>query len=122
VRDEDLTRRRQSATALWRASSSERASIYLGESTPYYSARGSYLGIVDLAGFRKDRFLCTEARWRPSLPMAHILLHWTWGDERECQTTPVHILTSGDEAELFVNGEPHDRKARGDNEYSLRWE
>ncbi|KAM6517694.1 hypothetical protein FSOLCH5_008661 [Fusarium solani] len=29
---------------------------YIGEPTPYYSARSSYSGIVDLAGFKKDRF------------------------------------------------------------------
>jgi beta-galactosidase len=29
---------------------------YLGEPTPYYDAHSSYSGIIDLAGFKKDRF------------------------------------------------------------------
>ncbi|HEX8335109.1 MAG TPA: beta-galactosidase GalB, partial [Pyrinomonadaceae bacterium] len=41
-------------------------------------SRSSYFGIVDLAGFRKDRFYIYQARWRPLLPMAHILPHWNW--------------------------------------------
>jgi len=35
--------------------------------------------------------------------MAHILLHWNW-PERIGEVTPVHVFTSGDEAELFLNG------------------
>ena len=41
-------------------------------------SRSSYFGIVDLAGFPKDRFYIYQARWRPDLPMAHILPHWNW--------------------------------------------
>jgi beta-galactosidase len=37
---------------------------YLGEPTPYYSARSSYSGIIDLAGFKKDRFYLYQSRWR----------------------------------------------------------
>tara|TARA_R110002060_G_scaffold23214_8_gene31475 strand:- start:266 stop:604 length:339 start_codon:yes stop_codon:yes gene_type:complete len=48
---------------------------YLGEPTPYYSARSSYFGIIDLAGFKKDRFYLYQSRWRPHLKMAHILPH-----------------------------------------------
>ena len=51
---------------------------YLGEPTPYYSARSSYTGIIDLAGFKKDRFYLYQSHWSPDLPMAHILPHWTW--------------------------------------------
>ncbi|EPS38116.1 hypothetical protein H072_8166 [Dactylellina haptotyla CBS 200.50] len=35
---------------------------YIGEPTPYYSARSSYCGIIDLAGFKKDRFWLYQAR------------------------------------------------------------
>src|SRR5690606_33618051 len=35
-------------------------------------SRSSYFGIVDLAGFPKDRYFIYQARWRPSLKMAHI--------------------------------------------------
>ena len=84
---------------------------YLGEPTPYYSARSSYSGIIDLAGFKKDRFYLYQAHWRPDLPMAHILPHWTW-PERVGQVTPVHVFTSGDEAELFLNGKSLGRKTK----------
>lgn len=94
---------------------------YLGEPTPYYTARSSYSGIIDLAGFKKDRFFLYEARWRPDHPMAHIVPHWTW-PERVRQVTPVHVFTSGDEAELFLNGRSLGRKTKGPFEYRLRWD
>lgn len=84
-------------------------------------SRSSYFGIIDLAGFPKDRFYLYQARWRPDLPMAHILPHWNWPG-REGQVTPVHVYTSGDEAELFVNGESQGRKKRGPLEYRFRWD
>jgi beta-galactosidase len=84
-------------------------------------SRSSYFGIVDLAGFRKDRFYLYQARWRPDLPMAHLLPHWNW-PERVGQVTPVHLYTSGDEAELFLNGKSLGRKKRGPRAYRLRWD
>ena len=84
-------------------------------------SRSSYFGIVDLAGFKKDRFYIYQARWRPDLPMAHILPHWNW-PERLGQITPVHVYTSGDEAELFLNGRSLGRKKRAADEYRLRWD
>jgi beta-galactosidase len=36
--------------------------------------------------------------------------------------TPVHVYTSGDEAELFLNGRSLGRKKRGAFEYRLRWD
>jgi beta-galactosidase len=84
-------------------------------------SRSSYFGIIDLAGFKKDRFYIYQARWRPDLRMAHILPHWNWPD-RVGQVTPVHVYTSGDEAELFLNGKSLGRKARGPFEYRLRWD
>lgn len=84
-------------------------------------SRSSYFGIIDLAGFKKDRFYLYQARWRPELRMAHILPHWNWPD-RVGQVTPVHVYTSGDEAELFLNGKSLGRKTRGAREYRLRWD
>jgi beta-galactosidase len=84
-------------------------------------SRSSYFGIVDLAGFPKDRYYLYQARWRPELPMAHLLPHWNW-PERLGQVTPVHLYTSGDEAELFLNGRSLGRKRRGALEYRLRWD
>jgi beta-galactosidase len=94
---------------------------YLGEPTPFDASRSSYFGIIDLAGFKKDRFYLYQAYWRPDHPMAHILPHWTW-PEREGQVTPVHVYTSGDEAELFLNGASLSRKTKGPSEYRLRWD
>ncbi len=84
-------------------------------------ARSSYFGILDLCGFKKDRFYLYQARWRPELPMAHILPHWTW-PERVGKVTPVHVYTSGDEAELFLNGRSLGRRKRGPRDYRLRWD
>lgn len=84
-------------------------------------SRSSYFGIVDLAGFPKDRYYLYQARWRPELPMAHILPHWTWPG-REGAVTPVHVYTSGDTAELFVNGRSQGVRRKGPFEYRLRWD
>ena len=53
--------------------------------------------------------------------MAHILPHWTW-PERVGQVTPVHVYTSGDEAELFLNGKSLGRQKKGALEYRLHWD
>lgn len=94
---------------------------YLGEPTPYYNARSSYSGIIDLAGFKKDRFFLYQARWKPETPMVHILPHWTW-PERKGLVTPVHVFTSGDEAEIFLNGKSLGRKKKLEGEYRIRWD
>lgn len=94
---------------------------YLGEPTPYYLSRSSYFGIIDLAGFKKDRFYLYQSQWRPELPIAHILPHWNWPD-RIGEITPVHVFTSGDEAELFLNGKSLGRKKLQQYEYRLRWD
>ena len=84
-------------------------------------SRSSYFGIVDLCGFKKDRFYIYQARWRPELPMAHILPHWNWPD-RVGLVTPVHVYTSGDEAELFLNGRSLGRKKKEQYQYRIRWD
>lgn len=126
---------------------------YLGEPTPYYSdetvllnfrndpakkaeleakleqmrktsppSRSSYFGIIDLAGFPKDRFYLYQSHWRPDLAMAHILPHWNWS-ERIDSVTPVHVYTSGDEAELFLNGRSLGRKTKTpDQDFRLVWD
>ena len=94
---------------------------YIGEPTPYYEARSSYSGIIDLAGFSKDRFYIYQSYWCPELPMVHILPHWNWS-ERVGEITPVHVFTSGNEAELFLNGKSLGRKKKAQYEYRLRWD
>ena len=84
-------------------------------------SRSSYFGIMDLCGFKKDRFYNYQAHWRPDYPMAHILPHWNW-PERKGKVTPVHVYTSGDEAELFLNGKSLGRKKKGEYEHRLTWD
>ncbi len=84
-------------------------------------SRSSYFGIIDLAGFPKDRYYLYQSRWRADLPMVHLLPHWTW-PERVGLVTPVMAYTAGDEAELFLNGRSLGRKARGPGEYRFRWD
>jgi beta-galactosidase len=84
-------------------------------------ARSSYFGIVDLAGFAKDRYYLYQARWRPELRMAHILPHWNW-PERVGKVTPVHVYSSADEAELLLNGRSQGRRRRSPLEYRFRWD
>lgn len=85
-------------------------------------SRSSYFGIVDLAGFPKDRFYLYQSHWRPDLPMAHILPHWNW-PERKDSIVPVYVYTSGDEAELFLNGKSLGRKKKQPGiDFRLSWE
>lgn len=96
---------------------------YLGEPDPHgETARSSYYGVCDLAGFPKDRYYAYRAQWRPDVPTAHLLPHWTWPG-REGARTPVWAYTSGDEAELFVNGVSQGvrRKDRARGVYTLEW-
>lgn len=98
---------------------------YLGEPTPYYGdqspSRSSYFGIIDLAGFPKDRFYLYQAYWRPDFPMAHLVPQcWNWPD-RVGRVTPVEVYTSGDAAELFLNGKSLGRREKGPYQYRLRW-
>jgi len=95
---------------------------YLGEPTPYDLSRSSYFGIIDLAGFPKDRFYLYQSRWNPTVKMAHILPHWNWPD-RKGQVTPVHVFSSGDQAELFLNGVSQgvQKKTVSSGSYRFRW-
>ncbi len=101
---------------------------YIGEPTPYFLGRGaendkdwparsSYFGIVDLAGFPKDRFYLYQSLWSKA-PMVHVLPHWNW-QGREGQAIPVMIYTNAEEAELIVNGKSLGRKKRGSEPVEL---
>lgn len=91
---------------------------YLGEPTPYFSgrepedwpARSSYFGMIDLAGFPKDRYYLYQSQWT-SKPMIHVLPHWNWAGH-EGQAIPVMVYTNADEVELFLNGKSLGRKKR----------
>ena len=53
--------------------------------------------------------------------MAHILPHWNWPD-RVGLVTPVHVYTSGDSVELFLNGVSLGKKEKGPKDYRLCWD
>jgi len=89
---------------------------YLGEPTPYGSrknwpSRSSYFGIVDLAGFPKDRYYLYKSEWT-SEPMVHVFPQWNWPG-REGRAIPVMAYTNADEVELFLNGKSLGKKKRG---------
>lgn len=84
-------------------------------------SRSSYFGIVDLCGFPKDRYYNYQSYWRKELPLVHILPHWNW-PERVGEVTPVHIYTSGDEVELFLNGKSQGRRKKEHSYDRLTWD
>lgn len=84
-------------------------------------SRSSYFGIVDLCGFPKDRYYSYKSYWRPDVPTVHILPHWNW-QERIGEITPVHIYTSGDAVELFLNGKSLGRREKVHSYDRLTWD
>lgn len=114
---------------------------YIGEPVPFVAdkrdftkrkltkeeeSRISSFGIVDIAGIPKDRFYLYRSHWAPEKNTIHILPHWNWPD-RLGTNVPVYVYTSGDSAELFLNGRslgkrtknPHAEVLR--DRYALRW-
>ena len=102
---------------------------YIGEPTPYFwtkyemdlkapdwPSRSSYFGMIDLAGFPKDRYYLYQSEWSTK-PMVHLLPHWNWSG-KEGQTIPVMVYSNAPEVELFLNGQSLGKKAR----YSDSWE
>jgi beta-galactosidase len=93
---------------------------YIGEPTPFHGGRGasttdwpsrsSYFGMVDLAGFPKDRYYLYQSVWTKA-PMVHVLPHWNWAGH-EGQPIPVMCYSNADEVELFLNGKSLGRKPR----------
>ncbi len=101
---------------------------YLGEPSPYdtdaWPNHSSVFGIIDLASIPKDRYWLYRSVWNREEPTLHILPHWNW-EGREGEVTPVWVYTSYPEAELFVNGLSHGRRAKCDStlmhRYRLMW-
>jgi beta-galactosidase len=102
---------------------------YIGEPTPFFwgegevalntrdwPARSSYFGMVDLAGFPKDRYYLYQSQWTTK-PMVHLLPHWNW-EGKEGQSIPVMAYSNAEEVELFLNGKSLGKKAQ----FSDRWE
>ncbi|MBZ5679276.1 MAG: DUF4982 domain-containing protein [Acidobacteriia bacterium] len=102
---------------------------YIGEPTPYFwsggdvslksadwPSRSSYFGMIDLAGFPKDRYYLYQSQWTTK-PMVHLLPHWNW-EGKEGQTIPVMAYSNAEEVELLVNGKSLGKKKR----YAEMWE
>lgn len=91
---------------------------YIGEPTPYFGehednshdwpARSSYFGMVDLAGFPKDRYYLYQSVWTHE-PMVHVLPHWNW-QGHEGQDIPVMVYSNAEEVELSLNGRSFGRQ------------
>ena len=76
---------------------------YIGEPTPYgWPSRSSYFGIIDLAGFPKDRYFLYQSQWSGQAVL-HLLPHWNW-QGFEGKEIPVWCFTNADSVELFLNG------------------
>jgi beta-galactosidase len=91
---------------------------YIGEPTPFFGghddnshdwpARSSYFGMIDLAGFPKDRYYLYQSVWTHE-PMVHVLPHWNW-QGHEGQQIPVMVYSNAEEVELSLNGQSLGRK------------
>jgi beta-galactosidase len=96
---------------------------YHGEPDPYegdkFPAHSSYFGIVDMSGFKKDRFYLYQSQWTAE-PMIHLLPHWNW-EGREGEITPVYAYSNCEMAELFVNGVSHGKLSLDEGVYRFKW-
>ena len=97
---------------------------YHGEPDPYeagnFPAHSSYFGIVDMCGFKKDRFYLYQSQWSKK-PMIHLLPHWNW-KEREGQITPIYVYSNCPRVELFVNGKSQGIKEHREDLYRYAWD
>lgn len=98
-------------------------SDYLGEPTPIANgptfgiqtnesetARSSYFGIIDLIGAPKDRYWLYRSHWNTNgTTVAICPSQWNFTG-----TAPVFVYTSGDAAELFLNGKSLGLRRKGD--------
>ena len=115
---------------------------YIGEPVPFIAdgwgsfskrklakaeeSRISSFGIVDLVGIPKDRYYLYRSHWAPEKQTVHILPHWNWPD-RVGKSVPVYVYTSGNSAELFLNGKSLGMRTKDPtaevvrDRYALRW-
>eukprot|EP00658_Telonema_sp_P-2_P059872 TRINITY_DN48969_c0_g1_i3.p1 TRINITY_DN48969_c0_g1~~TRINITY_DN48969_c0_g1_i3.p1 ORF type:complete len:532 (-),score=123.89 TRINITY_DN48969_c0_g1_i3:262-1857(-) len=87
---------------------------YKGEPTPYaYPDINSHFGILDIAGFEKDRAHWYRAWWIRSSPELHVLPHWNWTpdtcvapactiDEHNTMLIDVWAFSNADHVELLL--------------------
>ncbi len=95
---------------------------YLGEPTPFDSSRSSYSGIIDLAGFKKDRFYLYQAHWRPDFPMAHIRAAIGPGRNASDKSRRFMFSLPATKRNCFSTANRWAEKRKGHYEYRLRWD
>ena len=83
-----------------------------GEPVPFgWPDINSHFGIIDMAGFPKDRFYWYRAwlrRYGPGEGTVHLIpRHWNWPADARVD---VWAFSNGASVELFVNGQPYGRK------------
>ena len=103
---------------------------YKGEPTPYaWPDINSHFGIIDVAGFWKDRTYWYSAYYKPHEPQAHVFPHWSWAtdasspdhltkcagmcrvaEDGQGAAVDMWVYTNGAEAELVVNNVSLGRK------------
>jgi beta-galactosidase len=94
---------------------------YIGEPTPYgWPSRSSYFGIVDLAGFPKDRYYLYKSQWTTE-PMVHVLPSWNW-EQFAGKEIPVWCYTNADSVELFLNDKSLGEKTWANDQKDLHLE
>ena len=92
---------------------------YIGEPTPYgWSARSSYFGIVDLAGFPKDIYYMYQSQWTDK-DVLHLYPHWNWEEGQEIDLWA--YFNHADEVELFINGRSQGVKTMPEDKYHVVW-
>jgi beta-galactosidase len=94
---------------------------YIGEPTPYWwPAVISYFGIVDLCGFKKDRYYLYQSQWSDE-PMVHVLPHWNW-KQFSGKEIPVYVYSNCDSVELVLNGKSlGEKKVKDADDLRLKW-
>ena len=67
--------------------------------------------LLDACVMPKERYWLYRSQWNDRKDTIHLLPHWNW-DGREGEKVAIVCYTSGDEAELFVNGESAGRRKK----------
>lgn len=89
---------------------------YLGEAGyvhggwPFRAFQG---GVIDLAGFPKDHYFLYQSEWNRNVDMVHLLPSWTHPGLALGTLIPVWAYTTGDEVELFQDGQSLGRVKKG---------
>ncbi len=93
--------------------------IVFSDTNTHHRGESNYRtsGVVDAMRIPKDAFYAHQVMWdgwvSPEKDHTHIIGHWNYD---EGVMKPVHVVSTGDEVELFLNG-----KSLGKGRRSFRW-